>query len=66
MKRHTKTHKKPNLSRIDYVRKYKIGTRYMTELGSIFKYVKMDLGVAGKINGKIRRIIQYVWIQVRL
>ena len=58
--------KKPNLSQTDFKRGYRIGTRYINELSAIFKYVKIDFGSAGKINGKTKRIIQYRWIQVRL
>ena len=57
---------KPNLYKIDNKRKYRIGTRYMTKLGAIFRYVKIDFGSVGKINGKLMRNIIYRWIQVRM
>ena len=55
-----------DVNQMDYKRRYKIGTRYIDVLGQIFRYVKIDFGSAGKINNKIKRIVQYRWIQVRL
>lgn len=58
--------KEIGLNNIDYVRKHRLGTCYVLPNGWKFKYVKIDLGSAGKINGKIMRNIQYRWIQVPL
>ncbi len=54
-----------DLGRVDYSRKYRIGTQFMTSNREVFKYVKIDLGSAGKIDGKTMRIIIYRWIQWR-
>ncbi len=60
-----KPNHEPDLSRVDSGSKYRIGTLYMTPDKKVFKYVKIDLGSAGKIDGKTMRIIIYRWIQWR-
>ncbi|KKN77463.1 hypothetical protein LCGC14_0360220 [marine sediment metagenome] len=58
--------KKPDLNESSRFRRYKIGTRYADELGRMWRYVKIDFGVAGKIKNKAIRNIIYKWSLYRL
>lgn len=54
--------KEPHINKVDTVRKFRLGTRFLTEEGGAFQYGKVDLGVLGKTDkGKILRNIQYAW-----
>ncbi len=57
-----------DISRIDYERKYRIGTRFVNALGLKCKYAKVDFGIVGRDTktGKVRRSVQYMWLPVRL
>jgi len=59
--------KKPNINVMTRVRKYRIGTRYVTELFERYQYAKIDFGVVGHdvATGKAFRNIQYRWIRTR-
>ena len=51
-----------NVNKIDYDRKYKLGTLFLNEIGGKFQYAKVDFGVVGKTkNGKVLRHIRYMW-----
>ena len=57
---------KPDITKMDSRRKYRIGTRWVRALNNKFQYVKVDFGVVGKIKGKTIRNIQYMWVPNRL
>ncbi len=54
----------PDVHKQSYTREYRIGTLFKIVLGALYRYVKIDLGSAGKDNkGKrLGRIIVYVWV----
>lgn len=54
----------PNVNRIDYERKYELGTQHHFPNGAIFKYGKVDFGILAKpingVGGDIRSMC-YKW-----
>ena len=54
----------PDTSKQSCTREYRIGTLFKTALGLLYRYVKIDLGSAGKDNkGKrLGRVIVYTWV----
>lgn len=57
--------KDTDMCKVDHIRQYKIGTRFITATYQIYKYVKVDHGIVGKIDGKTIRHIEYRWIRTR-
>ena len=56
----------PSITRIDYTRKFRLGTRLITEIGEVFTYVKIDFGSLGKCivgSDKIYRYVVYRWLR---
>lgn len=47
-------------------REFRLGTRFVTELGKIYKYGKIDFGVLSHEDGKAMRDVRYGWLRVRL
>ena len=56
----------PNPAIVNYKRKYKIGTRLYMPSGALYRYVKVDMGSLGKINGKPTRAIVYMWAAINV
>jgi hypothetical protein len=55
---------KINTDEKTFVRKFRLGTQFISEVGTTFKYAKIDFGISGKIEGKTIRNIQYGWIRI--
>ena len=51
----------PDISIINNIRGYRLGTRFHTATGGVYQYGKLDFGIVGKDNGKTIRDIRYQW-----
>lgn len=51
----------------DFKRKFRLGTKFIDEIGIIYKYVKIDAGIVGKDEkGKSIKNIFYGWMVTHL
>ena len=65
-KKGTRKMKPPDLQKQSNNREYRLGTRYMTEKGHIWKYGKLDFGVLYRTDAsKVFRNILYTWFLVK-
>ena len=60
--------KRPQLNKVHCIRKYRIGALYVEYVNGIrhtYRYIKIDGGVLGKVKGKVKRWVQYMWAECR-